>query len=175
MPEIVNLSSIAAKEFVLDRSLQSAFALEALNPDPLAEFLNRALCPDRFVCLVLTPRKKTITQCLLRVPEMLPVVLTNLEEVMSRMQMILPLVSSGFRVLIALSEPRQSLQRHIIGLGFQDAGESTLDADSEHNPLKASWNQKELITAVNTAFARPVQSVCLFGHDGDPLYVLTKS
>ena len=167
----MELSDIAATEYFTDASRRAAQNPHSVHGAPVSAYLDWVLTPGRFSQVVVPAGNRLWLQRLLRKPARLPNMISDLDAIIARQRDFLQLACAGFGLLIGSKETVGAVGSYLRGLGYVKVGTSRLNG-GPHDPLMAAWNRRSLKAAVQLAFASPSRTVCIFGHDGDPAYLL---
>jgi hypothetical protein len=168
----MDLSAIESTELLAAASQRAARNPHSVHDAPVSAYLDWALTPGRFCHVVVAAESRSWLQRLLGGTEALPQMTTDLGMALARQPDLLKLARAGFRLLIGSRDDDSSEEDFLCRIGYSRAGASMLDGKGVHDPLSAAWNRRSLEEAVQLALAWPCRTVCIFGHDGDPVYLL---
>lgn len=168
----MNLSAIESTEFLAEASRRAAHDPHSVHHAPVSAYFDWALTAERFSHVVVPAKTRSWVERLLGKPKQSPEAMSDLHATLARRRELLQLARSGFSLLIATKSALGSEEDFLGGLGYWRAGVSVLGMGGAHDPLRAAWNRRPLAAAVEVALTLPCQAVCIFGHDGDPIYLL---
>jgi hypothetical protein len=139
----------------------------SLQGDPLKILLDWLFESNRLDCAVLAPRSRA-----LQGPSWPRVLLAEYSGTPAR-GTLEKAARSGFRLVICTRVGHKQLIEFLSRAGYQVSGESIWGSGDEHDPLRPAWNKEVLSQIVAVAARLRGNAICLFGHDADPLYVLS--
>jgi hypothetical protein len=134
--------------------------------DPVTKFFDWLLEADLFDCAVLASRKGMLQR-----PDWPRVVLTA-HEAKSGRPLLERAARSGFGLVICTRSGRSDLAEFFGRLGYRVEGSGIFGGGDEHDPVRPAWNREVLEQMVAVASRLCEHPLCVFGHDGDPVYLL---
>lgn len=168
----MNLSAIESTEFVAEASRRAAHDPHSVHEAPVSAYFDWALTPERFSHLVVPAETWSWMKRLLGRSKKSPQLMSDLHATLAHRRALLQLARSGFGLLIGTKSDLGGEEEFLSRLGYSRAGASILGMGGAHDPIRAAWNRQPLAAAVELALTSPQQTVCIFGHDGDPAYLL---
>lgn len=163
----MNCESIEIVELSSDASKRTAEDPYSVHDDPISAYLDRVLSQEYFGSITIPGRRRTLLGRLLVRAGEPPAMLRDLGVARNRRQEFLRLARSGFALVIASKEEISETIRFLSTLGYRRCSCVTV-SDLFH----AAWGAESLRRAVDMAIKVPNNTLCIFGHDGDPAYLL---
>lgn len=81
----------------------------------------------------------------------------------------------GFELVVASNSSIEEMEEFWKQKGYRVVSRSRLGTHKEHDLLTAAWNKEALERMIYIASRMGGKSLCVFSHDADPLYLLTRS
>ena len=134
-------------------------------PDPINDCLQWLLAEDLLDCIVLASERR-----LFRSNDW-PMVILSKAEVTDNLDVLEKSINAGFSSVIGTQCSLIALRDYFLRLGLTVDGQTRLGSGDDHDPLASSWNP-QLIQAIAVAERLCEHSLCIFAHDGSPVYIL---
>lgn len=80
----------------------------------------------------------------------------------------------GFELVVASNSSLDEIEEFWKQMGYRLSGRSQLGSRGEHDLLPAAWNPDVLEHTLSVASRMGGKTLCVFAHDADPIYLLTK-
>jgi hypothetical protein len=90
-------------------------------------------------------------------------------------QRLLQLARSGFALVIGSKEKMNEAALFLGTLGYRTCSEDAFCDVHASDLFRAAWNRDFLRAALSMAMQVPHGTLCIFGHDSDPVYLLRRS
>lgn len=155
-------------ELSADASRRAATGQVVLSKNPIADFLDWLFNANSFECAVLIPRKGFLR----RKRAIWPQVVVNAGEAESSRDVLEDAAQSGFELVIGTRSTVEELSNFFNRLGYREDGKGTYGGGDKHDPARAAWNKESFAQAVTVATKLCEHPLCVFAHDGDPIYLL---
>ena len=81
----------------------------------------------------------------------------------------------GFEVIVASKSSLDDIKEFWKQKGYRLSGRSQLGSGGEHDLLPAAWNPDVLEHILSVASRMEGKTLCVFAHDADPIYLLSKN
>lgn len=133
--------------------------------DPAGAFLDIALTSEVFraIVFIVDHRAKTGERAI-----------TDLAEAIRQRPTLEKAFQAGFEVVFGVRMPVSVLQARFAAWGFRELGRGRFGADDENDPSSVPWNvTKEAFASAVEEAALHATTLCIFGHDWDPVYLLS--
>jgi hypothetical protein len=150
---------------------QKAASGAAVSPDPIRSLFDRLLDGGSFECAVLVPKKGLLGR---KEQIAWPQVIASADDARSARANLEKVARSGFQVIVGTNSGLRDLEALFESLGYQEAGKGTYAGGGEHDPVQAAWNKEGFMRAVAVAKKLCDHTMCVFAHDGDPVYLLAE-
>jgi hypothetical protein len=139
---------------------------ELMPADTVSQFFTWVFDTNVFDCAVLAGKEHIFgsLDC--------PRVIVTTREARNRRGLLETAAHSGFELLIALKTELREVTELFEGFGYRTCGHGTFATHDEHDPKAAAHNNEALEEAVMVASRLSRHPLCLFAHDGDPVYLL---
>ena len=164
------ISSLNILELTGDFSNKAARG-EVIPDNPVGSFLDWLFESGTFGCAVLVP-----TAGILRIksaPEW-PQVIVDVNDARNSRAFLEKRAKSGFELVVGISMASEVVLEVFRGLGYDESSPRQFPNADLRDDLQATWNKESLVQAITVATKLCNQTLCVFAHDGDPIYVLTK-
>ena len=162
---------LLAIELCGDFSKKAASGVTGASRDPMHDSLEWGLSDSVFMCAVIAPPQRTLRKSERNV---WPQTTVTLSAAIDRRTSLQESGMSGFELVIGTSTDCDSAIQVFGKLGYQEAGRSICGSGDKHDPLAAAWNKVDLSNAVQIAARLSSGVLCIFAHDADPVYLLTR-
>jgi hypothetical protein len=137
--------------------------------DPIRSFFDRLFESHSFECAVLVSKKGLFGK---KDRVVWPQVIASADDAKGARGDLEKMARSGFEVVIGTSSTLQELETFFRTLGYQEAGKGTYASGDEYDPVRAAWDKEGFLRAVLVATKLCGHTLCVFSHDGDPVYLL---
>ena len=138
----------------------------SLHSEPLKTVLDWLFETKQFDCAVVAPRSGILQR------HGWPRVLLAEYNRPSERAILERAAQSGFRLVIGTRGGRQELTECFERVGYRVSGEGIYGTGDRHDPLRPASNAGALEQTVAIASRLCRNTLCLFGHDADPVYLL---
>jgi hypothetical protein len=132
--------------------------------DPAAAFLEIALTSDVFRAVVFVGGRRNQSGE--------PQIVTELTEAIRQRLAAKKAMQVGFEVVFGLGMSIRDLEAQFAAWGYRELGRGRFGTGDEYDPTEASWSPEAFASAVEQA-ALHATTLCIFGHDWDPVYLLS--
>jgi hypothetical protein len=134
--------------------------------DPAGAFLDIALTSDVFRAVAFIAERPHESGPLRTV--------TDLTEAIRKRPVLERAMQAGFEVVFGIRMTIPALQAQFVAWGYRELGRGRFGAEDEHDPSTVPWNatKEDFASAVEQA-ALHATTLCIFGHDADPVYLLS--
>jgi hypothetical protein len=158
-------------ELVGDFSEKAAAGAVASSQDPIRGFFDRLFDGSCFGCVVLIAKKGLFGR---KDQIAWPQVIASVDDAKSVRDELEKLARSGFQVVVGTNSSLRDLETLFESMGYRAAGTGLFAGGGEHDPAQAAWDKEGFLRAVNVATKLCDQGLCVFAHDGDPVYLLAQ-
>jgi hypothetical protein len=169
----IELPAIESTELLADSSRRAARDPHSVHDAPISAYLDRILSPEHFSHVAFPAKAPSwLSRLIHRKTKEVPVRVDDLDAASARRQELLQVAGAGFALLIGTKDDLDREVEFFREMGYAPAGASKVGSNGAHDPLSAAWNRQSLAVAIQTAWTNQCRTVCIFGHDGDPVYLL---
>lgn len=141
------------------------------NHDPIRYFFDWLFETNSFEYAVLVPKKGFLKK---NKRTIWPHVIGDVDEAKAGRDVLEKAAQSGFELIIGTRSNLEDLSNFFHRLGYRDGGNGDKVNAGEHDPARVAWNKDSFVQAVAVATKLCSYPLCIFAHDGDPIYLLYK-
>ena len=152
---------------VVELSSSTRPAEEASSGEPISSFLKWLQVKGTFECALILPREGIWRKAILPSIAVTPGAVERHREG----------IETAVRLdgaVIGVRTPRDAVLTFFSGFGYQIVGETTFGSGDKCDP-KTAFCREILTEAVEVASRLCQHTLCVFWHDADPIYLLTRS
>ena len=160
-PRVIELSG--------DFSQKAASGTVVSAQDPIRAFFDRFLDDAHFECVVLVGKKPWLGR---KGQVEWPQVITSAIDARSARKDLEGIAKAGFELIVGTKASPDNIESFFKKLGYTETGTGRFADESKHDPARAAWNKEGFSRAVNLASKLCDRTLCVFAHDGDPVYLL---
>jgi hypothetical protein len=132
--------------------------------DPAGAFLDVALSSDVFRAVVFVGGRRKQSEE--------PQIVTDLTEAIRQRPAVAKAMQVGFEVVFGVGMSIPDLEAQFAAWGYRELGRGRFGTGDDYDPTEASWSPEAFARAVEQA-ALHATTLCIFGHDWDPVYLLS--
>jgi hypothetical protein len=162
---------LRAVEFSGDFSQKAASGGVVSAQDPIRSFFDRLLADGLFEVAVLVAKKGLLGR---KDQIAWPLVIESVDDAISARSNLEKIARSGFQLVVGTKSSRRDLEALFESLGYRKVGQATYGSGSDNDPARAAWDKESLQRAVVVAARLCDRPLCVFAHDGDPVYLLER-
>ena len=143
----------------------------AVVQDPIHSFFDRLLEGGLFECAVIVAKKGLLSR---KDQTAWPLVIPSADDAKSARVDLEKIARAGFQLIVGTKSSLRDLETVFEALGYRKAGQGTYAGGDEHDPVQAAWEKEGFLRAVAVATELCDHALCVFAHDGDPVYLLAE-
>lgn len=168
--EPIQLTNLGLKvlELLADASNRVGAGEVLLPMSPVTDFFDWLFDANSFECAVLIPRKGLLW----RKHAAWPSVIVDAEVARHSRDVLEKAAQSGFELIIGTRLKLEDLSSFFCRLGYREQGEGIFGSGDKHDTERAAWNKESFAQGVVIATKLCAHPLCVFAHDGDPVYLL---
>jgi hypothetical protein len=168
----LKVEAVAASKSMLRRSYELIEMsapyppiMDGRVPDPIDDCLRWLLAEDLLDCIVIAPERRVFRS------NDWPMVIVSKADVADNLDVLEKSINAGFSSVIGTKCNLIALRDSFLRFGLTVDGQTRLGSGDAHDPLASSWNP-QLIQGIAVAERLCKQALCIFAHDGSPVYIL---
>jgi hypothetical protein len=151
---------------VIEMGLSPSEWQDTPNADPIVAFFDWVIASDRFGCVVVARARRYLRSA------QPPLLIRTASDAANKRRFLEKECRAGFRAIIAVNRDISETIALLARLRYEEEGRGVVGGGGEHDPLGSAWNRDALSQALAMATESCGGHLCLFAHDGDPVYLI---